>query len=63
MNNEFRNPENQKILTKWKKNDKIGGKSDLKNLKLMMLVMRFLTNKQVFKTPSWYLNKFFGEKL
>ena len=23
-----------------------------------MLVMRFLTNKQVFKTPSWY----FGEK-
>ena len=28
------NPENQKILTKWKKNDKIGGKSDLKNLKL-----------------------------
>ena len=27
-----------------------------------MLVMRFLTNKQVFKTPSWYLTQTFGEK-
>ena len=27
-----------------------------------MLVMRFLTNKQVFKAPSWYLTQTFGEK-
>ena len=42
------------------KYDKIGEKGS-ENLKLrLMLVMRFLTNKQVFKTPSWYLTQTFG---
>ena len=27
-----------------------------------MLVMKFLTNKQVFKAPSWYLTQIFGKK-
>ena len=27
-----------------------------------MLVMRFLTNKRVFKTPAWNLTQTFGEK-
>ena len=27
-----------------------------------MLVMRFLTNKQVFKAPSWYLTQTFWGK-
>ena len=50
------NLENLKILTKWKKNDKIRGKVIEKTLNfVLMLVMRFLTNKQVFKTPSCYL--------
>ena len=54
------NPENQKILTKWEKSDKIGGKVILKTLNfVLMLVMRFLTNKQGFKTPSWYLTQTF----
>ena len=54
------NPENLKILTKWENMIKQGEKGS-ENLKLrLMLVMRFLTNKQVFKTTSWYLIQIFG---
>ena len=42
---------------------KIGGKGIWKTLNfVLMLVMRFLTNKQVFKTPSWYLTQTFWWK-
>ena len=46
---------------KWSsQSDKIGGKVIWKNLNfVLMLVMRFLTNKQVFKTHSWGENIFF----
>ena len=48
----------------WKnveKGKKIGGKGIWKTLNfVLMLVMRFLTNKQVFKAPIWF--RLFGEK-
>ena len=51
---------NLEILTKWENS----GKMDLKTLNfVLMLVMRFLTDKQVLKTPRWYLTQTFGEKL
>ena len=50
---------NLEILTKWENS----GKMDLKTLNfVLMLVIRFLTNKQVLKTPRWYLTQTFGEK-
>ena len=60
------NPENLKILTKWENMIKQGGKQGEKGSKtlnfVLMLVMRFLTNKQVFKAPSWYLTQTFWGK-
>ena len=45
------------------KYEKIRGKGIWKTLNfLLMLVMRFLTNKQVIKASSWYLTQTFGGK-
>ena len=51
------NPENLKILTKWKKNDKKAGKVIRKTLNfVLMLVIRFLTNK---KGKKYFFPHFF----